>query len=64
MRATKTYRRTWREFFSQLGDSMLSSFGSFGTLLVPRDSLQFDPMSGRITMPGRHADKLPQEGSI
>lgn len=63
-RARERAFQQFREFFSQLGNSMLSSFGSFGTLLVPRDHLQIDPMSGRITISGTDAPTTPHKKEV
>lgn len=63
-RAQERAFQQFHEFFKQLRDSMLSSWGSFGTLLVPRDRLQFDPMSGRITISGTDAPTTPHKKEV
>lgn len=54
----------WDSLRQLLSDALLESFGSFGALLVPRDRLQFDPMSGRITISGTDAPTNPHKKEV
>ena len=63
-RASERALQEFHSFFKQLGEGMLSSFEPFGTLLVPRDRLQFDPMSGRITISGTDAPTTPHKKEV